>query len=329
MLFLTGGSGLLGLHILDALIARGHRVRALVRSDASAAALGARGAEPALGLAEDPATWKELGGCTGIVHAAAQVYGTSDWAQYQRVNVEATRLAAGRARQLNVPLIHISSVAVYGSRGRVRPGSLQEDATLGAVSEGGMYARSKRLAEEAVWRERDRGLQAIVLRPCVVYGEGDRLFLPNLVRRARRGWLPVIGDGRATLPLVYAGNVALAVVAALTAGAGWGRPFNVTNDGDITGAELVALIERGMGQPVRAIRVPRTLASAVAGLIDLAGRASGTQLPGLGAAVRFLADGNPYSSEAAQRVLGWTPRELHVAALPRAISTVLPRHSTA
>lgn len=297
-------------------------MRALARTPATAVALGARGAEIALGNAEDPAVWQELTGCTGIIHAAAQVYGTSDWSLYQRLNVAATRLAAERARQLDVPLIHISSVAVYGDRGRVPPESLTEEAPVGSVADGGMYARSKRLAEEAVWRERDRGLRAIALRPCVVYGEGDRLFLPNLVRRARRGWLPVIGDGKATLPLVYAGNVAQAVVAALGTTEGWGRPFNVTNDGNITGAELVTLIGRGMGQPVRGIRIPRSLAAAAAGLIDLAGRASSANLPGLGAAVRFLADGNPFNSEAARTVLGWAPRELHAEALPRAVGTV-------
>lgn len=320
--FLTGGTGLLGLHILDALVARGQPVRALARTPDAAESLRRRGAEPVLGRLEDPRVWNELTGARALIHAAALVYGTTDWAEYRRVNVDATRRAAESARRLGIPLIHISSVAVYGPRGRVAPGSLAEDAPLGSTVDGAMYARSKRLAEAAVWEECARGLTAIVLRPCVVYGEGDRLFLPNLVRRAKRGWLPVIGDGRATLPLVYAGNVAQAVVAALESPGGWGRAYNVTNDGEITGAELVALIERGLGQPVRGVPIPRAVARGAAWLIDLSGSLGGSGLPGLQAAVRFLGDGNPYTSAAARSHLGWAPSEPHVAALPRAIESL-------
>lgn len=322
MLFLTGGTGLVGLHILDALLAHRIPVRAMVRTAAAGEALRSRGAEVVVGRVEDPAVWQALADCSGVVHAAALVYGSTDWAAYQRVNVDATRLAAARARQLDVPLVHISSVAVYGPRGRAAPGTVGEDAPIGSSAAGAMYPRSKRLAEAAVWEERDRGLRALALRPCVVYGEGDRLFLPNLIRRARRGWFPLIGGGRATLPLVYAGNVAQAVVAALAAREGWGKAYNVTNDDEITGSELVRYLAQGMGRPLRGVGIPRLLAMGLAGVAELGAGFTGSPLPGLQSAVRFLADGNPYTSRAARETLGWHPSARHAVAFPRSVISV-------
>lgn len=325
MIFLTGGTGLLGLHTIKALIAGGEPVLGLARSADAAATLRELGARPVMGRVEDGATWKQVEHCKAIIHSAALVYASGDWNDYQQVNVEATRLAAQRARVLGVPLIHISSVAVYGDAAYAKGGEIDEQAATGSLTDGLPYPRSKRLAEQAVWEECGKGLQAIALRPCVVYGEGDRLFLPNLVRRALRGWFPQIGDGQRSLALVYAGNVAQGVLAALRANEGWGRAYNLTNDDPITGAELIAQLSEGIGRPVRAEAVPRWLAGAVAGTIDFATSFKRSPLPKLRAAVRFLGNGNPYTSAAARQILGWNPADPHRVALPRSVRTILER----
>ena len=325
MIFLTGGTGLLGIHTIKTLVARGEPVLALARSADSASTLRELGAVPLMGRVEDPSMWQRLPECRAIIHSAALVYSQGGWSSYQQVNVDSTRLAAQRARSLGVPLIHISSVAVYRDSARAAPGTMDESSAIGSLGEGLPYPRSKRLAEQAVWEECGRGLKAIALRPCVIYGEGDRLFLPNLIRRALRGWFPQIGDGRQTLPMVYAGNVAQAVVAALESSDGWGRPYNITNDDDLTGAQLIALLSEGVGRPIRAERVPRALARVLAGAVDFITAFRRSNLPGLSAAVRFLGNGNPYNSAAARKALGWSPTEVHREALPRSVRAVLDR----
>jgi len=105
VIFLTGASGLLGLHILAHLRARGDSVLALARTPASAEGLGARGAETLPGDVADPATWQRVRGVTAIIHSAAVIVSPGGWDTYERVNVGATRLAAQRARDLGVPLI--------------------------------------------------------------------------------------------------------------------------------------------------------------------------------------------------------------------------------
>jgi nucleoside-diphosphate-sugar epimerase len=319
MILLTGGTGLVGRHTLELLLRRGRRVLALSRSARSSAELGQAGAEVIEGDVADGETWQRIRDVTAIIHSAASVYTGGDWSGYQRVNVAATALAAARAREVGAPLIHISSVAVYG-RHTTRP--VAEDAAIGSVEDGEFYPRSKRLAEQAVWEEVARGLQAIALRPCVVYGEGDRLFLPKLVRVARRGWFPVAGNGRSVVPLVYAGNVAEGVVAALEAREGWGRAYNLANDDLITADELVAGLSEGLHREVRPVHLPAGPARWAARALDALRPLTGSRLPPVAGGVAFLSGGHPYTSGAAREVLGWKPTHRHRDALPRSVRWV-------
>ncbi len=320
MIFLTGGTGLLGLHILEDQRHRGGDVLALARHPRAAAALARGGARQLHGDVTDPATWDRVEGVRGIVHVAAVIAGDDRWDAYQAVNVEATRLAARRARRLGVPLIHISSIAVYDEpAGREAPGAVTEDYPFGSRTRGSYYARSKRLAEDVVREEMDRGLRAVILRPCVVYGPGDRLFLPNVVRHARRGFFPLVGSGRRPLVLVHARNVATAVALALDDPRALGGTFNVTQDGELTGLGFVAGLAEGLGHPVRPVHVPVLLAAGGAAAADALRRALGRHFPGYRSAVRFLRGGNPYESTALAARLGWQPVVRHATAFPAAV----------
>lgn len=323
MIFLTGATGLVGRHILAEFAARGEPVTALARTEQAAAILTRRGAIPTIGQVEDPGTWAHVGGCRAIVHSAAVIDGREGWPQYQRINVDATRRAAERALALDIPLIHISSVAVYDdSAGRQPAETVTETFPLRSGDRGYSYARSKRLAESEVERVIARGLRAIMLRPCVVYGPDDRLFLPAIARVARRGMFPLVGRGDAPLAIVHAASVATAVTAALESGEGWGRAFNVTNDDAITGAEFVAAVAEGLGRPVRAVRLPVAPTLLGVALGDLLRRTWGRRGPGFAAAAGFLRGGNPYSSAAARSVLGWQPTIRHRDAVAHAMRGV-------
>lgn len=324
MIFLTGGSGLLGRHILEELQSRHQPVLALARSPAAQGRLAGQGARIHQGDAAEPDTWRRLDGVRAIVHSAAIIASRAGWPAYLRANVTATRLAALRARELGIPLIHLSSIAVYGAgAGTAPPGSVTEDYPRGSRERGPLYARSKRLAEDVVTEEEARGLRAVVLRPCVVYGEGDRLFLPNVLRLARHGIFPLVGSGDLPLAIVHARNVAGAVAAAIDNAGAHGRTFNLTSDGDLTGTEFVAGLAAGLGRPVRPIRVPAALAFTAAGAADLLRLALGRTSPGFRSAARFLGGGNPYSSVQARATLGWSPRVSHREALPRAVRHLL------
>src|SRR5947199_10797924 len=147
----TGASGLVGSHVVEALVARGEPVRALVRP-ASRAAVLRLGAEAVAGDVTDPAAWQAAArGVRAIVHAAAIVQRRAPWDQYVAANVDGTRLAANAARTAGARLIHISSVTGYaGSAGYpALPERSDADSSFQAIATPDLYSRSKRMAQQA------------------------------------------------------------------------------------------------------------------------------------------------------------------------------------
>jgi len=205
--------------------------------------------------------------------------------------------------------VHLSSVAVYGRdvSGPDRPGYDESFDLERAPTPSEPYARSKREAERVVWRvAAEMGLGAVALRPCVIYGEGDRHFSPRVSRMLRRGMVPLVGGGHNTMTVVYAGNVAAAVVAALDRPSVTG-PFNVTNDGTLTLREFVGHFAAGLGITPHWLPIPRGVAWSAARALDLVlGPLAGAGLS-LSTAVQFLAGSNRFSSARAEQVLGWRP----------------------
>lgn len=307
----TGGGGLVGSHVIEALQARGERVRALVRRGSVG------GAEAVTGDVTDPDAWRraaEGGGVQGIVHAAALVVPREPFAEFERVNVGGTRLAIEAARAAGARLVHVSSVAVYGRTAAYAAGrgAVAEDFPFQPIPEHDFYARTKRMAEELVRDEAARGgLSAAAIRPNVIYGERDRVFTPRVIRAVRMGVVPQVGPGTNHLSCVYAGNVASAIVAALDADVPGFRAYNITEDAppELTEREFIAAFAEALG--VRLRRIPIPVVAARLG-VKLWTRWLRWRWPeryaGLGgAAVGFLIGENAYVAERARRELGWTP----------------------
>jgi len=308
--FVTGGSGLVGSHVIEQLARRGVPTRAMVRSDAGARLVSELGAEPVRGGVEDPESWGLASGASAIVHAAAHVVKAADWTEYDRVNVQGTGLAADAAAELGARLVHVSSVAVYGRSPASSSGvEAAEDSLFGPIAETDFYARSKRMAEEVLWqRVEERGISAVALRPCVIYGERERIFIRRLIRLLRLGVVPLTGPGDNRLAVVYAGNVADAVCRAIERRDVQG-PFNVTNDGTITQREFFEIAAKALGKRIRFVRVPPSM---VTGATRLVSQTLRILRPGKyggigGSGGRFMARDNPYTSRRAVTELGWDP----------------------
>ncbi|MEO8031372.1 MAG: NAD-dependent epimerase/dehydratase family protein [Gemmatimonadota bacterium] len=321
---MTGGTGLVGRHLLEALRTRGLPVRALVRNSASAAQVRALGAVPLEGEVEDPALWDRIGECSAIIHAAALITARAGWSRYQAVNVDAPRRAAERARQLGVPIVLVSSVAVYGPAGDGGGAeSLDENFPFGPLDDPNIYARSKRLGELAFW-EGAAGSRAAAFRPCVIYGEGDRQFLPRVIRLARSGFLPVFGHDPQPLALVHARHIAQAILLCLDGGNGWGRPYNLVDPWRMAAPEFIAAIGRGLNSRVRPVRIPMPLARFAAGAADLAvGLLPGSLPSKPSGIVRFWRGTNPYSARAVVAELGWKPDLAPEQGIPAAVKGIM------
>jgi nucleoside-diphosphate-sugar epimerase len=257
--FLTGGSGLLGSHVAERLVADGHEVVALVRPSAPLDFL--RGLGCLLVEGELPSTADTLAeamvGCSHLVHAAALVYSRLGQEAVELTNVTGTRRVLTAAVSAGVAhAVHVSSVAVYG---RVE-GPVHEGLALdGPLASDDSYGRSKRAAEGVARKvAAEGGLPLTILRPAGIYGERDRLLVPRVARMVRRIVAFTLGNGRNTIPTVYAGNVADAVVRSLLAGR-HGVTYDVGLDRPLTQRMLLEGIAQGMGVRPTIVPLPERL----------------------------------------------------------------------
>ncbi len=319
---LTGGTGLLGSHAAERLRDAGHEVSALCRPGSETAHLRSLGCRIVEGdVREEHAMLaRALGSADVVVHAAAQVYGSGPWPRIRAVNVEGTEHVVRAASAVGaLHVVHVSSVAVYGgASGRVDEATPIDE----PLPPSALYARSKREAEGvARATAAEHGLALTILRPCALYGERDRLMAPRLARVVAWPVIPVLGSGRTTLAVAYAGNVAEAIRLAVEQppGAPGARVYDVAFDRPLTQVELLEGMAQALGRwRPRLMHLPEVLVRAGAKV----GEALSLSIPGLGdlglerVALLALQD-NPYRSRRVREALGWMPPWSHEEGLRR------------
>ena len=318
----TGATGLVGSHIVERLLKDGWTVRALVRSRSPW--LESLGVEPATGDVLDASSFaRAASGCDTIFHTAAAVTPSGGWEAFRRPNVDGTRHAIAAAESAGARLLHLSSVAVYGPEGRYRGGSrgTDEETTLGPLPERAFYARSKRESEELVMAAHGAGrIWATAVRPDVIYGRRDRQFVPRIAKILRFGVAPMIGDGRNTMAVVHAANVADGAVRAATTDRAGGRAYNLANDFDVSVRDFYRLAGLGLGRRVRLLPVPEPAARGLfrAGLYVLKLLTAGRLSVVSSGSLDFLVRDNPFNSDRARRELGWSPSVRPEEGIPEA-----------
>jgi nucleoside-diphosphate-sugar epimerase len=181
MVFVTGGSGLIGSFLIPALVARGLSVRALYRSQIPAIPMAEQVEWVEGDLRDSLAMQQALEGITHVFHCAGLVsYAPQDEDALLQVNVEGTAVLVDAClMQPEIRLCHVSSVAALGEAAAASPavlGSLQvvtEEAKWDLGASHSAYAASKYLGELEVWRGISEGLSAVIVNPSVILGPAD------------------------------------------------------------------------------------------------------------------------------------------------------------
>lgn len=264
-LFVTGGAGFIGSHVVPRLVERGYRVTCLVRDPAKAEKLQALGVALAAGDVTERETMRApMQGADVVLHLAGWYQiGIRDKQRMWRINLTGTENTLSLAAELGVPrIVYASTLAVFGdTRGQVVDETFQRQAE--PVSE---YERTKLAAHQAAERLIQQGAPVIIAMPAIVYGVGDHSLFGILSRLYLRRLLPVFFGPDAGYTHTHIDDTAEAIILAAERGR-IGESYIIAGE-PLRMSEIFKLWERLTGIPAPKVYLPRGLVRPIAGLSE-------------------------------------------------------------
>ncbi len=319
----TGATGFIGGALAADLADQGWEVRVLVRAASRGKLMRPdryhvveADFDADAGLLRDAAA-----GCDVVFHAAAiRDRWSTSMEEYRRANVDGTRrlldAAVGRARRF----VYVSSVGVLG-----HPGVLGIDESFPVNTHSGKVGYHSTKAEaESLVRERGGEVEAVVARPTITYGPGDRDgMVTRLAGMIARGRFVRVGRGANHVHLTYIDDMVRGLTLTGTHAAAPGETFILAGPRSIAIRDLIALIEQALGVAPRTACIPegvaRPIAWAVERLYRLASLVRGrAPCPPLTRdKIDTLCVHRGFSSAKAERLLGYAPRVGYEEGLPQ------------
>ena len=236
--FVTGGTGFVGKHVMRALVARGFLVRCLVRPGSEAQLRGFESIDRVPGDVLRPAGLvASAEGCAAIVHLVGiirerRAHGVT----FERLHVQATLNMLAVAKKAGIT--RYLQMSALGTRPDARS----------------RYHQTKWRAEEAV---RQSGTDWTIFRPSVIFGPGDEFIslLAGMIRRLPL--VPVLGDGMYRLQPIVVDHVAEGFARALRGPVGVGQTYEMGGPCPYRFVEILDQIGAALGrQRVRKVHVP-------------------------------------------------------------------------
>jgi len=312
----TGASGFVGSHVVDALLRRGARVRCILRRSSSRRWLDGKPVEIVVaGLDDAPALEAALVGATWIVHAAGRT-SARNAAEFHEANVGGTERMLRAALTVGPSLRRFLYVSSLAASGPSRDGAPVTETFIPRPASD--YGVSKLRAEELVHQLRDR-IPVCSIRPPAVYGPRDEATL-KVFLALRWHLRPELRPG-GRFSMVYVEDLADAMVAALEDDRALGEVFFVSEpdvcDYDRLGRAAMA----AMGTWAIPLRPPGWLLTAAALVGEAWGGLTGRAAFLSRRKLREIGAGDWICSSAKIRsTLGWSPRVPLEEGLRRAVA---------
>ena len=233
-IFLTGGTGFVGRHLLKKLLDEEHTVKCLVREKSKSNLPEDSKVVPVPGSIHEPVSFEDaLDGCDAAINLVGIISELRENTFY-RIHTLGTVNVVEAMRQHGVKrLIQMSALGT-------RPGARSR------------YHITKHDAEEHI---RMRSMDYTIFRPSVIHGP-DGEFMELMKKFAKYPFFPVPGKGESLLQPVYVEDVADVIVKSLTTPASIGRDYNLGGPVTYRFEEIVKLTGNALDTTARAIHLP-------------------------------------------------------------------------
>lgn len=305
----TGANGFLGRHVVAALLARGHQVRAIVRPSTRIEGLNWPGSIEVFrgDLRSSDSLGAAFDGISVLVHLAAAVLGDED-AQFSSTVVGTERLLGAMVRTPCRRIVLASSFSVY-DWSAIR-GILDESSPIEPVPD--LYDRDAYAVAKS-WQERvtrtfarEHGWDLTVLRPGFIWGR-DHAYLAACGQRV--GNVHVVIGPWSRMPLTHVENCADLFALAAVDSRACGETINVVDDEGRRIWRYLGDFLRGTGERGVRIPIPYWLVYYLVRIAFATLFRRNTKLPGLLIPCRFEARLKPlrYTNRRARDLLGWKP----------------------
>jgi nucleoside-diphosphate-sugar epimerase len=285
-LFITGANGWIGSALVPQLIEGGHQVIGLARSEASAKAVAAAGAEVIRGTLDDRDVLRSAAAASdGVIHLAFKhdVAFSGDFQGAADTDRRAVEIVCEALAGSDRPFVLASGVI------GVAPGRIATERDVPDTSGGGLHTRQA-TAQRTVDLASSHVRTSVVRLPPTVHGDGDHGFMAHLVATARqKGVSGYIGDGTNRWPAVHVRDAATV--------------FRLAAENAPAGSVLHAIADEGVPM--------RTIAETIGARLNLpvvsvAPDEAGAHFGWLGA---FLGLDAAASSAVTRELLGWQPTQ--------------------
>ncbi len=315
--FVTGGSGFVGRHMIQMLRDRGDEVIALARSERSTEQVTQLGAKAVRGdLLDELIMTQAMQGCDVVFHIAGFL---DIWGKYQdfyQTNVLGTESALAAAQLANVPcFVQVGAAASVFNR---QPLSQIDESYPLQQPKFSPYVATKSLAEQRVIAANRPGFRTCVVRPSWIWGKGDHALF-QLISAVKTGQFVWIDQGNYPYMTTHVVNVCHGAILAAAHSPGGQAYF--LSDGDVVNFRqwITALLETAGVKPGR-LSIPHWAAWNVAELMEIIWtvlRRKDTP-PITRTMVRLIGQELTFSDRKAQEELGYVPlvtREMGLAEL--------------
>jgi GlcNAc-P-P-Und epimerase len=260
-----------------------------------------------------------LAGASAIINLAAEHRDdVRPVTRYFETNVRGARNVCDAAEAASIQrIVFASSAAVYG----FHAGPVDEN---GPFMPFNAYGKTK-LEAESIYREwaaKDPSRMLVIVRPTVVFGEGNRGNVYNLLRQIARKRFFMVGSGNNFKSMAYVANLAAFLVHTLSLPSGV-HTFNYVDLPDMSTRQLVAHVQRRLGYAPRSLHLSPALAMTGGHVLDLLARLTGRTFPISAVRIRKFCENTQFRAD---KVLqsGFVPPYTLTEALDRTIDAEFP-----